>query len=209
MITICTFDLETTSLNADFGVLLCAVIKPSHGKPIIFRADELNKQWDTKRSNDKAIVQAVASELTKYDCWLAHNGLRFDVPFLRTRIARWKLPPLPDSKLIDPVQLARNKLKLSYNSLERIAGFLGVNHKTVVDGDLWLRAALDGDRKAMNYIVDHCVKDVSMLEDIVDAVKAYSKTFNSWGSGYRREDSRIHEALVQELPQRGAGGHRL
>jgi uncharacterized protein YprB with RNaseH-like and TPR domain len=184
VITICTFDLETTSLNADFGVLLCSVIKPSHGKAVILRADQINKKWDTKRSDDSAIVKATCEELNKYDCWVAHNGARFDVPFLRTRIAKWRLPPLVDAKLIDPVQLARNKLKLSYNGLERIADFLGVNTKTTVDGQKWLEAALDGNRKAMGYIVEHCVEDVLMLEKIVDSVKHYSKTFNSWGSGF-------------------------
>lgn len=184
MITICTFDLETTSLNADFGVLLCSVIKPSFGKPIILRADKLNKKWDKGRSDDSALVKATAEELMKHDCWVAHNGAKFDVPFLRTRIARWGLPPLPDAKLIDPVQLARNKLRISYNSLERIADFLGVNTKTTVDGNMWLRAALDGDRQAMNYIVEHCVADVLMLEKVVDAVKSYSRAFNSWGSGF-------------------------
>lgn len=184
MIQICTFDLETTSLNADFGVLLCAVVKPSHGKAKVFRADKLNPRWDKCRSDDSLIIRAVCDELGKYDVWIAHNGARFDVPFLRTRLAKHGMPSLPEKKLLDPVMLARNKLKLSYNGLERIADFLGCNHKTPVDGDLWLRAALDGDRKAMNYIVAHCVKDVVMLEGIVDAVKEYSKTFNSWGSGY-------------------------
>jgi hypothetical protein len=99
-------------------------------------------------------------------------------------LAKWGLPPLADAKLIDPVQLARNKHRLSYNSLDRITDFLGINQKTVVAGDQWLRAALDGDRKAMGYIVDHCVKDVEMLEKVVDFVKPYAKAFNTWGSGF-------------------------
>lgn len=184
MINICTFDLETTSLDADFGVLLCAVIKPHHGKPVVLRADKLNPRWDKGRSNDKAVVQAAAEELARHDIWIAHNGARFDVPFLRTRLARWGLPPLQDAKLIDPVQIARNKLKFGYNSLDRITDFAGCNSKTKVSGDSWLRAALDGDRKAMNYIVDHCIKDVLMLEEIVDLIKPYSKVFNAWGSGF-------------------------
>ncbi len=52
-----------------------------------------------------------------------------------------------------------------------------------MDANAWLRAALDGDRKAMDYIVEHCVEDVMTLERIVDAVKTYSTAFNSRGSG--------------------------
>src|SRR5262249_48969437 len=136
------FDLETSHLNADFGVLLCAVVKPSHAKPVVFRADKLNPHWKTKRSDDSGIVKAVIEELCKWDIWIAHNGARFDVPWLRTRMAKHGLPPLPPTKLLDPVQLARNKLKMSYNSLDKLATFLGVNTKTEVDPDMWLRASL-------------------------------------------------------------------
>lgn len=181
----CAFDLETTSLNADFGVVLCGVVLPGHdgAKPKIFRADHLNKDWQKCRSDDRAVVKAIVEELRNYDVWIAHNGLKFDVPFLRTRLLAHDLPPLPNNKLIDPLQLARSKLRMSWNSLEKLAQHLGCNQKTQVDGEHWLRAALDGDRKSMNYIVDHCIKDVIVLDDVVGALKAYSSTINSWGSG--------------------------
>lgn len=185
MITIATVDIETTALHADFGIILCAVVKPSdkNARPIIIRADELNPHWKTRRSNDKAVVRALRDTLDEFDVLVAHNGLRFDLPFIRTRLAKWGLKTLPDKKLVDPVQLARNKLRMSYNSLDKLAGYLGCNSKTEVEGNMWLKAALDGDRRAMNYIVRHCVEDVKTLERIVDAVKGYSTVFNSWGSG--------------------------
>jgi uncharacterized protein YprB with RNaseH-like and TPR domain len=189
MITIATFDIETTHLSADFGVILCAVVKASTPpdskptKPVILRQDELNPDWDKKRSNDRELSIALRRELEKYDVLIAHNGLKFDLPWIRTRLSKWKLAPLKDIKIVDPVQLARNKLRMSYNSLDRIAEFLGVNSKTEVTGDMWLKAALDGDRRAMNYICAHCVEDVLTLERIVDAVKSYSTAFNAWGSG--------------------------
>ena len=183
-ISCCCFDLETTSLNADFGVILCGVIKPAQGKAKVFRADRLNTKWQSIRSNDKDVVAAIVKELIEYDIWIAHNGNRFDVPFLRTRLAKWGLESLPAKKLIDPVFLARNKLKMSYNSLESLAKFLGVNSKTEVSGDQWLQAALDGSTKAMNYIVEHCIQDVLVLEKVVRSLKAYSTNYNAWGSGF-------------------------
>jgi uncharacterized protein YprB with RNaseH-like and TPR domain len=184
-ISCCVFDLETTSLNADFGIVLCGVVKPAGGKAKVFRGDKLNPRWDTCRSDDSDVVSAIVEELQHYDIWIAHNGARFDVPFLRTRMLRWGMNPLPTSfKLIDPVQVARNKLRMSWNSLEALCKFLGINKKTEVAGDLWLRASLDGDRKAMSYIVEHCVYDCDMLEDVVTELKAYSTQYNSWGSGF-------------------------
>lgn len=53
-ITCCCFDLETTNLAADFGVILCGVVKGAGEKPAIFRADQLNKDWPRRRSDDGA-----------------------------------------------------------------------------------------------------------------------------------------------------------
>jgi uncharacterized protein YprB with RNaseH-like and TPR domain len=183
-VSCCCFDLETTNLSADFGVVLCGVVKPAHGRPKIFRADKLNRHWSECRSNDREVILAIVRELAQYDIWVAHNGQRFDVPFLRTRLLAHNMEPLPNKKLIDPVLLARNKLRMSFNSLSQVANHLGVNSKTEVEPRQWLEAALDGSRKAMSYIVDHCVQDVYVLEKVVGALKAYSGTYNSYGSGF-------------------------
>lgn len=182
MIRVACADLECSSLNADFGIVLCAVIKPQDGEPVVFRGDKLNKKWKTTRSDDSAVVKATIEELAKYDLICMHNGLRFDMPFLRTRAARWRLPPVPRPKLIDPVLIARQHLKMSYNSLERIADFLGVNTKTRVDGAVWQAASLDGDTAAMDEVCSHCVEDVKMLESVLQAVKGYCRSFDSRGS---------------------------
>jgi hypothetical protein len=98
MITIATFDIETSHLCADFGVILCAAVKPhiKGAKPEVFRGDELNPDWDTKRSNDKPVVRSLLDALNDYDVLIAHNGLKFDLPFIRTRLAKWNLKPLPE-----------------------------------------------------------------------------------------------------------------
>lgn len=184
MIEAASFDLETSHLDADFGVILVAVVKPAGGHPKVFRLDELSKDFDRRRSYDKPLVKALVDELEQYDILAAHNGVRFDLPFLRARMLKWGLPPLKNFKVVDPCQLSRNKLKLSGNSLDKCTSFLGFNTKTQVDGDLWVKAALDGNRKAMNYIAKHCVEDVIMLEQWVRKMKGYISTYNGWGSAY-------------------------
>ena len=185
MISSCCFDLETSSLNANFGIVLCAVVKGSdRKKPCIFRGDDYSGWKDGKRSNDSALIQDIAGCLDKYDVLVAHNGAKFDVAFLRTRMAKWGLGAFPNKKLVDPVMVARNKLRMSSNSLAALASLIGAGEKTIVDGDMWLRASLDGDKEAMDYIVKHCVVDVEILDKVADAVKPYCSVFNSYGSGY-------------------------
>lgn len=117
----------------------------------------------------------------------AHNS-RFDLPYIRTRMAKWNTSlewgTFPNKKLVDPVLLARSKLRMSSNGLAAIASLIGAGEKTIVDGDIWVRASLDGDSEAMDHIVKHCIADVNLLEKVADAVKGYSSAFNTYGSGF-------------------------
>ena len=182
MITSCSFDLECSSLDGDFGVILCGVIKPAGQKPKVFRLDELSKTWETRRSNDYPVVKAIVDELGKYDIVAAHFGTRYDFPFLRTRMLAHDMGPLKQQKIIDPWAIARRHLKFGRNTLDRITQLFDCNTKTSVDLRVWARAMLDGDRRAMNYIVEHCVEDVKMLEQVVRKLKPYCRQFDSWGS---------------------------
>ena len=185
MISSCCFDIETSSLNANFGIVLCAVVKGSdRKKPHVFRGD-LFPSWQAgMRSDDRELVSAIVAQLDQYDVLVAHNGARFDIPFLRTRMAKWNIGIFPSKKLVDPVQLCRNKLRMSSNGLASIASLLGAGEKTVVDGNMWIRASLDGDTESMDYIVEHCKRDVDILERVADSVKQYSSVFNTYGSGF-------------------------
>lgn len=185
MISACSFDLETSSLDGDWGIILCAVIKPAGQKGKLFRIDELSKDWVRgKRSNDKPLVEAIVKELSRYDVVAAHFGSMFDFPFLRTRMLAHGMPPLPKQKLIDPWSVAKKNLKFKRNSLDSITSLLGCNSKTSVDQAVWRKAMFDGDRKALKYISDHCLADCEMLEQVVIKLKGYCTTFNCWGSGF-------------------------
>ncbi len=176
------FDLECSNLNADFGIILAAVVKPALKKPVIFRSDKLNPNWKTRRSDDSAICKLLSAELQKHDILVAHNGVDFDLPFLRTRLMINGLPPLPETKIVDPVKLARKHLRFASNRLGNIASALGVNQRIPVEGYTWMQAVLDGNIKAMDQITEKCLADVLTLEDVVMKLKHYTFAFNSWGS---------------------------
>jgi DNA polymerase III epsilon subunit-like protein len=176
----CILDLETTGLNADFmGVILVGCVKPFDKPVMTFRRDRY-PSWD-KRSDDQRIAKDIYAELQKYDIWVAHNGVCYDVNFLRARLAKWNIQML-QPKIVDPVRIARRYFKISRNSLESFGRHHGIYGKTHVEPDIWNRAALDGDRKAMDYIVKHCVADVKLLEKLTDRVKYLVPKITSWGS---------------------------
>jgi uncharacterized protein YprB with RNaseH-like and TPR domain len=179
VITSACFDIETSSLDGHFGIILVAAVKPNHGKIKVFRLDEINKKWKTERSNDKELVIALSSELLKYDILVAHNGLKFDIPFIRARMAFWNLGTFPNKKIIDPYQIAKNNFRVFSKSLDSLSDLIGCKKKkTPVQGRYWIKAVLDGDKKSMDYIVEHCVRDVEILEELLNYVKGYSPLFN-------------------------------
>lgn len=161
-----SFDLETTNLNGNFGVILCACVKPYGEKVKIFRGDNYSS-WTHKRSDDSKLARDVYEELKQHRVWIAHNGIKFDVPFLRTRLMKAGTE-MSQPIIYDPVRLARRYMKFGYNSLEQVGAHFGIGGKTLVTGDHWMKAALDGNHKSMNYIVEHCVADVEILERVAE-----------------------------------------
>ena len=182
LLRICAFDLETTSLSADLGVILCAVLKQTGQRATVFRIDESNPGWSTHPEDDHGLVDRLARCLETYDVWLAFNGAAFDLPFLRSRLAYWRLQPLSARLLIDPYLIVRRKLRLSSNSLAVLAAYLGLGRKCPVSPAVWERAALHADREALDQIVQHCKNDVVLLERLIPYLKAYCSQLNSWGS---------------------------
>lgn len=185
MISTAIFDLETSDLSGDRGIILCACIKSSTKKKIItIRTDETNPKWKKgERGDDEATVTQIAKILADHDVLVAHNGTRFDMPFLRTRMLRWGLPRMPDLKIVDPCSIAWRKFKLTRNSLGNIGDYLGVKEKkTPLDMSLWMDAILNGSKSAMDMIVKHCVADIEVLAGILDLVKPYVKVLDDRGS---------------------------
>lgn len=189
---IAIFDIETFSLNADTGLLLCAVIKEYQTPqsralgtlaPKVIRADSF-PNWDKNRANCLPIVKAVLKELREYDIFVAHNGRFFDRSMLLAWAIKFNLPvSLRFSKFIDPCQLSRNHLKLGRNSLAKLIDWLDVpEEKTDIKWGEWMKASFNGNRRSMDYIVKHCEQDVFALELVFDRMKRLVKGIDESGS---------------------------
>jgi uncharacterized protein YprB with RNaseH-like and TPR domain len=169
------FDIETSNLDADFSVLLTAAIKPYGQKAIVFRADDY-PSWEKNRSNDRDITIAIANELKKHAILIAHYGQKFDIPFFRAKMVKHNLEPLPPMFGIDTWRIAKNNFKVTRRSLVNLANFFDIGDKSGVEGGLWMAAAYDGDKKAMDEIVKHNVIDVEVLERLACISFPYLKS---------------------------------
>ena len=170
-----TFDLETSNLQADFSILLSAVIKPFGCPPIVFRADSY-KAWTTDRANDREIVEAVANELRKHAIVISHYGINFDVPYLRAKMVKHGLEPLPQMFGIDSWVIARKNFQVSSRRLKNLANYFDIGEKEPVEGGLWMAAAYNGNKEAMDKIVSHNIVDCEVLEKLAAITFPYLRS---------------------------------
>lgn len=187
MITSLVLDIETTALEADRGVMLCAsyISSTEPGKVKTIRQDDpdINSEWECKRGNDRELVKQTAALIRDHDVIIAHNGTRFDLPFVRTRCLRWRLAPPKDVKIVDPLSIAYRKFRLRSNSLGAISDYLGIeDRKTPLDMSVWADAMLNGNKRAMNLIVEHCEADVRVLAGVLNHVKQFVRVLDDRGS---------------------------
>jgi len=156
----CFWDIETTHLKSNFGIILCAGIKPLEEKPIMLSKGRHG-------SDDRELVTKIAETLEKYDVLVSYYGLNFDLKFLNSRLMKWGQEPLrPTIYHIDMYRAVRKVINTHSRRLATVTQFLGIEGKDSVEPDLWQQAALDGDKKALEYIIEHCRKDVIVLEEL-------------------------------------------
>lgn len=171
------FDIETTGLGADFGFVIAACIKPATDKKIItFRIDDY-KDYKKDLCNDKKLVLDIANALEDFDVICTYNGDKFDLPFMDTRLAVHgvrKRVTLVHS--IDLLPIIKQKMRLHSNRLDTVASALGLSEaKTRLLPQVWQRAS-HGSKKDLDYIVEHCEKDVLVLEEAFKRLKIFVDT---------------------------------
>jgi DNA polymerase elongation subunit (family B) len=171
-------DGEMSNLQADFGQLLCASVcefrpltdrqlkagqRPWTNLRTFTLGDYANKRWD-----DRSLAVEWRDALQEYDIIVTWNGIKFDIPFLNTRLGRWGEKELSGGvRHKDLMYTARYKLRLASASLDNVATFLNLHEKygvkkTRMEPERWTMA-LGGHLPSFRYILHHCELDVRVL----------------------------------------------
>lgn len=170
---ILSWDLECSSLNADYGVILCCGFKEVDGpKPEVLNAFDYRSKDNDLIKAERRLLKDVSKRLLQADVWLTHYGTWFDIPFLNTRLLYHRLPIVPANfNHIDTWKISRNRLKLRNNRLVTIQSFLKTDtEKNAIKPEQWIRA-LGGHQKSMDYIVEHCRRDVVALAEVYKIIR--------------------------------------
>jgi uncharacterized protein YprB with RNaseH-like and TPR domain len=157
------FDIETTSLEADAGVLVSAGLMSDTGRSEYLEA--------RRTSQEKSLLSKLSRRLEGYDVMITWNGRSFDIPFLTTRLMKHGLDPrsLLRKSHIDLADVVKSRLRLTFTYLDHVCDFFQIERKKGPMGldvpHLYVQA-LEGDRKASSSIRDHCLDDLRATRQV-------------------------------------------
>lgn len=155
------WDVESTGLNADYGYILCVCVLDVHANKI--HTVRIDDPRNPDKNSDKWVVKEAIKLLNQFDVLVGWYTTKFDFPLLDTRALKHGLKPLNRATGAFRRDLwftSRSRLKLRSNRLAVVGEFLfGKTVKNSITPDFW-NGAIRGDRKALNYVVNHCHLDL-------------------------------------------------
>ncbi len=131
------------------------------------------KQFKKDFRNDRICAVKLHKIMSEADVIVAHNLKEFDLPMLNVIFALYGLGPIPETKLIDTLKVARKYFRFAGNGLDDLLKFFGHDGKAEKpDWDL----LTDGDAKEIKISVKYCNRDVKGLQIIFKILKPYMRT---------------------------------
>jgi len=172
------FDIETSNLSGDFGVILSYCILGNDNKLIkrIITPEEIKKGIF-----DKELTKQLCVDLRKFDRVIGYYSSRFDGPFCRTRCVFWghDFPLFKEIRHTDAYMLIKHKFNLHSKRLGVVAPFFGIKAKGhPLNPEVWFRC-MSGDKKALEFVGKHNEEDVNSLKQLWERIENFTKLQDS------------------------------
>lgn len=154
--------------------------------------------WD-KNQSDKKILQSfieVANQATEI---IAHNGDKFDLPWIRTRCLIHGIEVFPHYTSIDTLKISRSKYRFPDNKLNTIASYLGLGHKIKSEEAWWDNIILRKCKSSLFKMMNYCKKDVVLLEKVFNRLKAQTSPVSHYGVIFGQDRSSCPECGSDDL----------
>jgi RNase H-like protein len=175
------FDLEASGLVGTYGRLHLGACAHVDGSVWEARIDDPKYRNKRRPSDDGSLAVAIRDHLETHDIIVSWNGKRsysaqgrggFDVPMLNARLLNVG-ERLMDRFIehLDLLKEARKHLQLHSYRLAAVQEFLELQEeKNAILPAVWHRA-MDYDKDALDYVADHCRRDVLVLREVFEAFR--------------------------------------
>lgn len=123
--------------------------------------------------DDTSLIRDLAGLLDEADFVVAHNGDKFDLKKINTRLILAGGSPVSPYRSIDTMKISKRAFGFSSNKLSWLARHLLGDDKIDTGGfDLW-DAVMQGDPEAWKLMLDYNAKDVALLERVYKKIRPW------------------------------------
>ncbi len=156
-------DLETSSLEADAGIVVGAGLMTEAGKSEFFQA--------RKTAEEKPLLTRLVKRLESFDVIVTWSGRGFDIPFLTSRLLKHGMDPRPVLQKVhlDLNEVVKSRLRLTFTYLDHVCDFFEIKRDRGPMGlevpSLFVRA-LEGNEESLRMIRDHCLDDLRVTREV-------------------------------------------
>lgn len=156
-------DLETSSLEADAGIIVGVGLMNEAGKSEYLEAKIT--------AGERALLTKLLKRLESTDIIVTWSGRGFDIPYLTTRMLKHSMDPRPVlSKMhLDLNEVVRSRLRLTFTYLDHVCDFFGIRRDRGPMGlevpHLFVKS-LEGDEASLQVIRDHCLDDLRVTREV-------------------------------------------
>jgi uncharacterized protein len=156
-------DIETSSLEADAGIIVGAGVMSETGQSEYFQAR------NTK--DEKPLLSKLLKRLNSSSMIVTWSGRGFDIPFLTTRLLKHSMDPGPvlARTHLDLNEVVKSRLRLTFTYLDHVCDFFEIKRDkgpmSLEVPHLYVKG-LEGDETALKAIRDHCLDDLRVTREV-------------------------------------------
>lgn len=128
--------------------------------------------------DDSRLIESLSDIMDKADIIVAHNGQKFDIPIVNTRMLFHKIDQPSPYKIVDTLRIAKSKFRFPSNKLDSICQYLGIQGKIDTGGFLLWKGFLNGDLECITKMQEYNINDIIILEEVYLKLVSWANTPN-------------------------------
>lgn len=148
------------------GYIFSYALKVAGKKGVKVRALSDYPAWKDNNRDETALLKELTSDLEDADIVVAHNGDKFDIPTIRTRMVTLGFEPLRPFQLVDTLKWARGTFKFKSNKLDDLSRDLQIGRKLPHTGFHMWQSCMNGDMRSIRKMKQYNKHDVLLLEEL-------------------------------------------
>lgn len=123
--------------------------------------------------NDECIVDQAWHLLHNCDIIVGHNLRRFDVKKLNARFAQFGYKPPSPYKIIDTLEICKNKFAFPSNKLNDVCQYLGIGVKADTGGFQCWKDACAGSDEALEHMLTYNKQDIHLTRELYKKLRGF------------------------------------